>query len=398
MQFSSTLAAAALFLAVASPALAVPGCRSEADGPHCSCSRSPSLPHCGSVAKVGSVAVTEEEISIDYHYSKKVYSEQYDQCLKSEAHAMYKEALDIYYRVKKLMLHTLCKEGTVREERLLEIVFSIQRAENILEAALLVNKRDTESLRRQWVKHEIKSLLDRFAIARIKATHLPNLAFAEHAYKFVIDETKLVAGVAVEIAVAVPGLIVYGVKEIVAGAILTIKEAAKIVKHCLHEIKVKVGWAIDEIEEEFIYIGHKLHEIGHKIQVGIHEKWEHLKEKFHRHDCHDDESCTPCGADDDRCPVQTGEVVLVQEEEEVVSFSMTKKRAQFKTVQFVQECVDEEAELDDSCKEQQENVLAAFGVKAEAGIGAEVDVGHGGAKAGFHFGIGAGAEVKVGSE
>jgi len=371
MQFSSTLAAAALFLAAASPALAE-----------------------GSQTITNSVAVTEEEISIDTHYSRKVFSAQYNQCLESEAHAMYKEALDIYYRVKKLMLHTLCKEGTVREERLLDIVFSIQRAENILEGALIVNKREGDELRQKWVRIEIKSLLDRFAVARVKATHLPNLAFAEHAYKFVVDETKLVVGTSVEIALAVPGIIVGATVAVVQGAILTIKEAAKIVKHCLHEIKVKIGWVIDEVEEEFIYIGEKIHEIGHKIKVEIREKWDHLKEKLHRHSCHDDNSCTPCGANDSHCPVQTGEVVLVQEEEQIVSISITKKRAQLKVVEFVQECVDEEAELKDACHDQQENVLAAFGVKAEAGAG--IEIGSGGIKAGF--GVGIGAEARIGRE
>jgi len=416
MQFSSTLAAAALFLAAASPALA--------EGPR---------------VVTNSVAVSEEEISIDTHYSRKVFSAAYNQCLESEAHAMYKEALDIYYRVKKLMLHTLCKEGTVREERLLDIVFSIQRAENILQTALIVNKREGNELRQKWVRIEIKSLLDRLAVAQIKATHLPNLAFAEHAYKFVVDETKLVVGATVEVALAVPGIIVGATVAVVKGAILTIKEAAKIVKHCLHEIKVKIGWVIDEVEEEFIYIGEKihqighdikvgLHDIGHDIKVGIHEKWDHLKEKFHRHSCHDDDSCTPCGPNDDHCSIQTGEVVLVQEEEQIVSISITKKRAQLKVVEFVQECVDEEVELKDACHDQEASVLAAFGVEggvevgdgsfkagigAGAGVGAEagngavgagvgagagagIEIGHGGIKAGF--GLGGGAGVRIGRE
>jgi len=382
MQFSSTLAAAALFLAAASPALA--------EGPR---------------VITNSVAVTEEEISIDTHYSRKVFSEQYNQCLESEAHAMYKEALDIYYRVKKLMLHTLCKEGTVREERLLDIVFSIQRAENILQTALIVNKREGNELRQKWVRIEIKSLLDRLAVAQIKATHLPNLAFAEHAYKFVVDETKLVVGATVEAAIAVPGIIVGATVAVVKGAILTITEAAKIVKHCLQEIKVKIGWVIDEVEEGFIYIGDKIHEIGHDIKdklhdikVGIHEKWDHLKEKFHRHSCHDDDSCTPCGPNDDHCSIQTGEVVLVQQEEQIVSISITKKRAQLKVVEFVQECVDEEVELKDTCHDQEASVLAAFGVEGgvEVGGGAGIEIGHDGIKA--SFGLGGAAGVKFGRE
>jgi len=293
-----------------------------------------------------------EEINI--HYSRTVYSEGYHKCLNSEAHGMYRESLDIYHRVNKLMIHTLCQEGLVRQERLLEVAFLIQRGENILLAAGIINEKDSKWLRRHWVRHEIKHLKDKFAFMRIRATHLPNLAFAVHAYHFVVD---VVTGV-VKFVASIPALVVYG-----------LRAAAHAVHVVLHTIKEAIGWVIDEIEEEFIYIGHKIHEWAHNAKEKIHDRWEshkqhqherwdRLKEHFRHHKCEDSDSCTSCSSSEDDC--KSGAMVKVAEEEELdISIKWTRKQAEYEVVKCVTEIQKEEADVDIELKATEKQVLAA---------------------------------------
>jgi hypothetical protein len=286
------------------------------------------------------VAVVEDEINIDFHYSKKLYSEAYNTHLSGEAHSMYLEALDLYHRARKMMLHTLCKEGIVREQRLLEIVSHIQHGEGILLAAGIINRRESKSLKKFWVGHEIKQLVKKFARLRIKAVKLPNLAFAEHAYHFVIDEAKLV----VKAAVAVPGIVIG-----------TLKEAASAVHHCLSHIKAQIGWAIEEAEEELIYIGHKIHDIGHNIKAEIKYKWEHFKGKFHK--CHHDDSCNVCYENDSSCPANSH--VIFTEEDTSVAFKLTRKQAEAEVTTCVKELKADEEAMAYELHATEKEVLAA---------------------------------------
>lgn len=303
---------------------------------------------------VAAVREVEDVEEINIHYSNTILSSGYHKCLKSESHGMYTQALDIYHRVSKLMLHTLCKEGTARQERLLEIAFLIQRGENILLAAGMINEKDSKWLRRHWVRHEIHHLKDKFAFMRIRATHLPNLAFAAHAYHFVVD---IVTGT-IKFVASIPGLVVYG-----------LVAAAHAVHVVLHTIKEAIGWVIDTIEEEIIYIAHKIHQWGHDLKEKIHnrwelhkehqhERWQRFKEHFHRHKCEDSSSCSSCSSSDDSC--ENDSMVKVAEEEELdISIKWTRKQAEYEVVKVVKEIQTEETELDIQLKSTEKQVLAA---------------------------------------
>jgi len=303
---------------------------------------------------VTDVREIEDVEEINIHYSATVLTEGYHKCLASRAHSMYREALDIYHRVSKHMLHTLCKEGTARREQLLEIAFMIQRGESILLGADLVNEKDSKWLRRHWVRHEINHLKDRFAFMRIKATHLPNLAFATHAYHFVVDALTAT----VKFVASIPALVVYG-----------LQAAAHAVHVVLHTIKETIGWVIDEIEEEIIYIGHKIHQWAHETKEAIkdrwelhrqheHERWEKVKGWFRHHKCEDDDSCSSCSSSDNSC--NGSAMVKVAEEEELdISIKWTRKQAEYEVVKTVKEIQKEEVELDVALHATEKQVLAA---------------------------------------
>lgn len=356
MQFKYLILAAALLLSVsAAPGggVAIAASEKEIDiDAHAKISRETEV----TTTTVVGVKEVEDVEEINIHYSNTVLSQGYHKCLSSEAHGMYNQALDIYHRASKLMLHTLCKEGTARQERLLEIAFLIQRGENILLAAGIVNEKDAKWLRRHWVRHEVKHLKDRFAFMRIRATHLPNLAFAAHAYHFVVD---VITGT-IKFVASIPGLVLYG-----------LQAAAHAVHVVLHTIKEAIGWVINEIEEEIIYIGHKIHQWGHDLKEKIHDRWELHKEHqherwqrfkghFRHHKCEDSDSCSSCSSSDDSCSGNNMVQVVQEEETEVdISIKWTRKQAEYEVVKCVKEIQKEEVELDVQLKATEKQVLAA---------------------------------------
>jgi len=313
MRFS--LITAALFLAAAAPAFARPAVSGEV------------ITRETFAASNGSTTFAAE-LDVDVKFSEVAHSSAYNRFLAGAAHALYRQALDDYYTVKHVMWTTLTKEGIVREERLIEIVGSIQRNVDLLLKAKLLNDAETHSLRRFWVGHEISHLMDKYAIAQIEATHLPNLAFACHAYHFVVDAAAFtIAAVA-----SIPGLVVIG-----------ITEAAHAVHRVLHHIKVTLGWIVHEIEEEFIYIGHKIHEWAHELKEKVEarwqlhlqhqaERWDRIKNFFH-HSC-ETSDCVPCKKEADSCPAN-GLVLLESTEEVDVSIKVTQKEARYQVVQAV---------------------------------------------------------------
>jgi len=272
---------------------------------------------------------------------------------------LYKNALEIYHQVNRLMIATVCQDGCVRERNLLQVVFLISRGEDILETARAANNRDSDKLRHFWVGEEIKYLLDRFAVDRIKATHLPNLAFVEHAYKFVVSEVDL----SIAAAIALPGEIA-----------VSVAEAAEAVHRCLRDIKDKLHWVVYEVEEEFIYIGHKIHQAGHQVKEGlkrlghqlkdgveeleddVHAKWGEFKDLFH-HKCED--VCRVCHRDDDSCG-SDGVVVVAQEEDVDVSITVTRKQAVAQVSGFVTELKQSSETLHYDLHTQDTKVIAAF--------------------------------------
>jgi len=340
MRFS--LLSAALLLAVAAPVLSSPLTRNT----------EVEFKAHNAFAATNGVSAVAGEGDIDVKFSETVFSSRYNKCLASNAHSMYKEALDIYHRVNKMMFHTLTKEGLVREEYLIEIVTAIQAGEDILLKAGFVNNQDDKFLRRHWVRFEIEHLSDKFAFAHIRATHLPNLAFACHAYHFVVDEVTL----AVTVAASIPGLVV-----------LTIKEAAHAVHRVLHHIKTSLKWVVHEIEEEFIYIGHKIHEWAHNLKEKVearwelhlehqHERWDNIKNFFH-HSC-ETSDCVPCHKEAESCPAN-GVVLLVEDEEVDISIKLTRKQAQYEVTKTVKEMQREEVDLNVQLRETETSVLAA---------------------------------------
>jgi len=345
MQFSQL--AAALFLVAAAPALSAPfDVKAEAEA------------EAGIDVKVGDLAI-RADAKIDFDFSLHALSARYHECLNSEAHDLYKSALEIYHQVNRLMMATVCQDGCVRERNLFQIVFLISRGEDILETARAVNSHDHHELRRFWVAEEIKYLLDRFAVDRIKATRLPNLAFVEHAYKFVVSEIDL----SIAAAVALPGEIV-----------VSVAEAAEAVHRCLRDVKSKLHWAVREVEEEFIYIGHKIDHAGHKIKKGlkklghklldgiedlgdeVHEKWDDFKDLFH-HRCED--ACRVCHRNEDSCG-SNGVVVVAQEEDVDVSITVTRKQAITQVSGFVTELKQSSETLHYDLHTQDTEVVAAF--------------------------------------
>lgn len=303
---------------------------------------------------VTAVREVEDVAEINIHYSATILSDGYHKCLSSKAHEMYTQALDIYHHVNKLMLNTLCVEGIVREERLLDVAFRIQTGENLLMTAGIINEKDSKWLRRHWVRHEIHHLKDKFAFMRIRATHLPNLAFAAHAYHFVVDVIKGT----IRLVASIPGLVVYG-----------LRAAAHAVHVVLHTIKEAIKWVIDEIEEDIIYIGHKIHEWAHNTKEAIHdrwelhkqhehERWERFKEHFRHHKCEESDSCSSCSSSSDTC--ENNSMVKVAEEEDLeISIKWTRKQAEYEVVKCVKEIQTEEVELDVQLKATEQKVLAA---------------------------------------